>query len=198
VTDNNLSPAVIPASQIERQILLLRGQRVILATDLARMYGVPAKQLNQAVRRNADRFPEDFVFQLSKSEADALSRSRFLTLNNPEILKSQIVTSRWGGARRALPYAFTEHGVIMAANLLRSPRAVKVSVYVVRVFVQLREMLSAHKELAVKLNEVERKLQKHDGQITALIDAIRQLMATPEAATKSPIGYHTEAKRGKK
>jgi hypothetical protein len=189
---------VIPIANIEHRILLIRGQRVILASDLAAMYGVAVRQLNQAVARNAERFPDDFVFQLTKSEAIALSRSQSVILNDPENLKSQNVTSSWGGPRRALPYAFTEHGVIMAANLLRSGQAVKVSVYVVRAFVKLREFLSTHRELASKLNELESKLQDHDQQIIALIDAIRSLMSEPKAKAKPPIGYITEAKKLRK
>jgi hypothetical protein len=189
---------VIPIGNIEHSILLIRGHRVILAADLAAMYGVPVKRLNEQVKRNIDRFPEDFVLQLTKAEADAYSRSQFPTSNDGHNLKSQIATSSWGGPRRALPYAFTEHGVIMAANLLRSGQAVKVSVYVVRAFVKLREFLSTHRELASKLNELESKLQDHDQQIIALIDAIRSLMSEPKAKAKPPIGYITEAKKLRK
>ena len=162
------------------------------------MYGVPVRQLNQAVKRNSSRFPDDFVFQLSKAEADMLSRSQIVTLIEPANLKSQNVTSSWGGARRALPYAFTEHGALMAANLLKSSQAVKVSVYVVRAFVKLRELLSTHRELSVKLNQLEAKLQDHDEQIIALIDAIRSLMEEPEEPPKPPIGYQTEARESRK
>lgn len=195
--------------QIEKDILLIRGQRVILASDLARLYMVPVKRLNEQVKRNRARFPDDFIFQLTKAEAETAARLKpqaatanitgpqSVILNDPKNLKSQIATSRWGGPRRALPYAFTEHGAIMAANLLRSERAVKVSVFVVRAFVKLRETFAAHRELAVKLNELESKLQNHDGQIRALIDAIRSLMAEPRGRRKPPIGYQTESKRRK-
>lgn len=201
---------IIPIGEIEQRILLIRGQRVILAADLARMYGVPVKQLNQAIGRNAGRFPDDFVFQLTPEESDALTRyqsgalnepddlrSQIVTSNNPKTLRSQTVISKTGrGGTRYLPYAFTEHGAIMAANLLRSPQAVKVSVYVVRAFVKLRELLSNHRELAVKLGELESKLQNHDEQIISLINAIRSLMTEPPKS-KPPIGYHTESKRRK-
>jgi hypothetical protein len=197
-TGTSLEP-VIPIGNIEHSILLIRGQRVILAADLAAMYGVPVKRLNEQVKRNIDRFPEDFVLQLTRAEANAISRSQFVTLDGPERLRSQIATSNPGrGGQRYLPYAFTEHGVIMAANLLRSEQAVKVSVYVVRAFVKLRELLSTHKELATKLNELEAKLQDHDQQIIALIDAIRSLMSEPKAKGKPPIGYITEAKKFRK
>lgn len=175
-----IEPVVLTA-QIEQQILMVRGCRVILDVDLARLYGASTKRLNEAVRRNRDRFPEDFMFRLTPAEHSAL--------------RSQIATSIGGrGGRRYEPYAFTEYGAIMAANLLRSEQAVKVSVFVVRAFVKLREMLSAHRELAAKLGELESKLQDHDGQIIALIDAIRSLMSEPYARRKAPIGYHTESK----
>jgi hypothetical protein len=183
--------AIVPAGQIEQSILLIRGQRVILASDLARMYGVPVKRLNEQVRRNSARFPGDFVFQLTEAEADAALRSQIATLDTSD-LKPQDATSRRGRHAKYLPYAFTEHGALMAANVLRSAQAVKVSVYVVRAFVKLREMLSAHRELAAKLGELERKLQDHDEQIISLINAIRHLMAEPDGPARPPIGFHTE------
>jgi hypothetical protein len=171
--------AIIPVDHVQQRILLIRGQRVLLAADLALLFGVPVRRLNEQVRRNADRFPNDFVFQLTKAESET-------------ILKSQIATSSWGGARRALPYAFTEHGVVMAANVLRSPAAVKASIFVVRAFVKLRELLGTHAQLASKLTELERKLEKHDDQIIAIIDAIRELMQPPDDPPRKPIGFHTE------
>jgi hypothetical protein len=175
--------AIIPIERIESVILLIRGQRVIVDADLAVLYGVSTRRFNEQVRRNLNRFPHDFMFQLSPQEktevvanCDHLHRLKF----SPQ-----------------LPYAFTEHGVIMAANLLRSPKAVKVSVYVVRAFVKLREVLSTHKELAQKLAQLESKLQNHDEQIIALIDAIRELMTEPEPPAKPPIGFVTE-ERGRK
>lgn len=186
-------PAAFPVAQIEQRILVVRGQRIILAADLARMYGVPVKRLNEQVKRNTDRFPVDFVFQLTREEADAFSRSQFATLNSTGRPWSQNGTSRRGSNRKYLPYAFTEHGAMMAANVLKSSRAAKISVYVVRAFVKLRELLSTHRELSVKLTELEAKLQDHDEQIIALIEAIRALMNEPEAPPKPPIGFQTEA-----
>ena len=182
-TSRRTKPAkgeIAPVGKIEGSILLIRGQRVILDSDLAELYGVETKVLNQAVKRNADRFPEDFMFPLSQEELKSL--------------RSQIVTSKGRGGRRYAPYAFTEHGAIMAANLLNSPRAVQVSVYVVRAFVRLRNLLLQNKELAAKLTELERKLQKHDREIIALVEAIRQLMAPPDPP-KTKIGFHAEIKK---
>ena len=187
----------IPTERIEQRILVIRGQRVLLAEDLARLYGVSVKRLNEQVKRNADRFPEDFIFQLSKSEVEALSRSQIATLDNRRILKSQIATSKRGGNVKYLPYAFTEHGALMAANVLKSERAAQISVFVVRAFVKLRELLVNHRDLADKLDELEQRLQAHDHQIGGLIDAIRSLMTPPAEKKKPPIGYHTEAKRRK-
>ena len=144
--------------------------------DLAALYGVTTARLNEQVRRNAERFPEDFMFQLGKQEFAALM--------------SQIATSNSGrGGRRKLPYAFTEHGAIMAASVLSSPRAVEVSVYVVRAFVRLRELLASNKELAKKLDELEHKLSSHDTTIVQLVNAIRDLMAPPAPKKKRSIGF---------
>lgn len=171
--------AIVPSGRIEQSILLMRGQKVMLDADLAALYGVTTTRLNEQVRRNRRKFPDDFMFQLTREE-----------FNN---LKSQSATSRstWGG-RRKLPLAFTEHGAIMAASVLNSERAVKVSVYVVRAFVKLREMLAAHKQLAAKLDELERELQKHDRQIIELVKVIRQLMEPPEPPRRKPIGFASE------
>ena len=139
---------VVAVDAIASRILTLRGQRVIVDTDLATLYGVPTKRLNEQVRRNAERFPADFMFALSQEEWDAL-RSQSATLK----------TGR-GQHRKYLPYAFTEHGAIMAATVLNSPRAVEVSIYVVRAFVQLRELLAGHKELAKRLNELETRMER--------------------------------------
>jgi phage regulator Rha-like protein len=167
-------PVKLSVGLIEKRIFLIRGHKVILSIDLAELYGVEPKVLNQAVKRNIERFPSDFMFQLTYQE--------FANL------KSQIVTSSWGGLRRAMPYAFTEHGAIMVASVLNSPRAVEISVYVVRAFVRLREYLSSHKELAQKLTELEKKIETHDEAIQALIDAIRQLMTPPDKPRRR-IGY---------
>ena len=160
---------------VESRILVVRQQKVILDRDLAELYGVPVKQLNQAIKRNRERFPADFVFQLTSKE--------------DQILRSQIVTSSSGyGGRRYPPYAFTEHGAIMAATVLNSPKAVEMSVFVVRAFVRLREMLANNRQLAAKINELDRRLETHDTAIQELIEAIKQLM-TPEEGTKRKIGF---------
>lgn len=173
--------ALVPAERIAQSILLLRGQKVLLDTDLAELYGVTTKRFNEQVRRNLERFPGDFMFQLTQAEWESL-RSQFATLK----------TGR-GQHRKYLPYAFTEHGAIMAATILNSPRATEVSVYVVRAFVQLRDLLAGNKELAAKLAEletrIERKLDSHDQAIAGLIDAIRELMRPPEPSKKRPIGF---------
>jgi hypothetical protein len=163
--------AHIPVEQITRAIVILRGHRVLLDRELAGLYGVETRVLNQAVRRNAERFPEDFRFQLTAPEAGA-SRSQ-----------SVILKPGRGHNIKFLPYAFTEHGAIMAATVLNSPRAVEMSIYVVRAFVQLRELLSSNKELAKRLDQlearIEKKLATHDEAIAAMLSAIRELMNPP-------------------
>jgi len=151
------------AERIERRIFLLRGQRVMLSPDLAQLYDVEARALVQAVKRNLDRFPADFMFQLNDQEFRSL--------------KSQIVTSSWGGLRRAAPYAFTEQGVAMLSSVLRSKRAIRVNVEIMRAFVRLRQMLASHADLARKLDTLERK---YDTQFKVVFDAIRELMKPPE------------------
>ncbi len=165
------SAAVVAIEAIASRILLLRSQRTILDTDLATLYGVTTRRLNEQVRRNAERFPADFMFRLTPEEWESL-RSQFATLK----------TGR-GRHRKYLPYVFTEHGAIMAATVLNSPRAVEVSIYVVRAFVQLRDLLTGRKELAKRLHQIEarmeRKLSSHDQAIAGILDAIRELMAAP-------------------
>ncbi|OGP57858.1 MAG: DNA-binding protein [Deltaproteobacteria bacterium RBG_13_61_14] len=165
-----------PLKPIESLILVIRGQRVMLDADLAILYGVPTRVLNQAVKRNLDRFPPEFMFKI--------------TLDQAKSLRSQFVTSNAGrGGRRYSPYAFTEHGAIMAANVLNSPRAIQASVHVVRAFVKLREMLGTHKELAHKFAQLERRLDSHDESIQVLLAAIRQLM-DPKQPPRRRIGFH--------
>ena len=167
----------IPVERIEQVIFFIRGQKVIIDTDLAVLYGVPTKVLNQAVKRNQSRFPADFVFQLAHDEVEALNRS-------------QIVTgSQKHRDPRFPPYAFTEHGAIMAASVLNSSRAVEVSVYVVRAFVKLREVLATHKELARKVTELENRVAGHDEDIIALVKTIRKLMSPPRPKKSRPIGF---------
>ncbi len=165
--------AALSPQALAGRIFIIRGQRVMLDANLAELYEVETRVLNQAVKRNVRRFPLDFMFQLSSDEfAD---------------LKSQNVMSSWGG-RRTLPYAFTEHGAIMAASVLNSDRAVEMSVYVVRAFVQLRELMVNHKALAQKLAELERRVSDHDHSLSDVIDALRELMVTPKARNR-PIGF---------
>jgi len=187
----------MPIGKIEQSILLIRGEKVILDTDLAELYGLKTKVLNQAVKRNIDRFPDDFMFQLTWEEAKAL-RSQSVTLDGQDGVpgsRSQTVTLRRGRNIKYRPRAFTEHGAIMAASMLNSPRAVKVSVYVVRAFVRLRRMLAGHRELAAKLDKLERQVGKHDRQIMVLVDAIRQLMEPPPETPRKRIGFQSEQER---
>ena len=183
--------ALIPTERIAQIIFVIRGQKVITDADLAALYGVPTKRFNEQVRRNLERFPEDFMFQLTEEEFAAL-RSHFATSNEKPAGR---------GGRRYLPFAFTEHGAIMAATILNSPRATEVSVYVVRAFVGLREMLSGHKELALRLSELERrmeyKFESHDQAIAGILNAIRELMRPPEKP-KRPIGFITSEEKPKK
>ncbi len=170
---------IIPIGQIEGRIFVLRGKRVMLDSDLAALYGVTTSRLNEQVSRNPDRFPGDFSFSMEKHEVTNLM--------------SQIATSsenqRRHGGRRKAPRVFTEHGAIMAASVLNTPRAVEVSVFVVRAFVKLRELSATHKELGQKLDELERKVSGHDQAIAGLINAIRELMTPPEPKKKRPIGF---------
>ncbi len=174
-----VSTLVSPESVAQR-ILLIRGHKVMIDADLADLYGVPTKALNQAVRRNLERFPPDFMFQLTAEEKQGV------VTNCDHLAKLKFSSS--------LPNAFTEHGALMLGNVLKSSRAVEISLLVVRTFVQLREMLSTHKELATKLEELERKISSHDQAIAGLIDAIRQLMQVP-AGSSRPIGFTADINR---
>jgi hypothetical protein len=170
----------VPIERIENRILLVRGHKVLIDADLAALYGVETRMLNQAVKRNAERFPADFMFQLSAKELEAW-RSHFV-MSNP-------------GARMGLrrtPFAFTEHGALMAGTVLNSPRAVQTSLYVVRAFVRLRQFLATHKNLARRLAEHEKKLASHDQAIAGLMNTIRSLLAPPEPSRRRPIGFVTQ------
>jgi hypothetical protein len=184
-----MSPALVSVERIERAILIVRGHKVMLDADLAALYGVETRVLMQAVKRNLERFPKDFMFQLNNQVVVAL--------------KSQSVISNppGRGGRRSMPNAFTEHGALMAATVLNSPRAVEMSLYVVRAFVRMREVLATHKELAKKLEALEKKTEalalKHDAlatttraQFKEVIEALRALMTPPEPK-KRPIGFVT-------
>ena len=172
---------VIPVALIEKKIYLIRGLKVMLDSDLAKLYGVSVKVLNQGVKRNISRFPEDFMFQLTKEEYDSL--------------RSQIVTLKTGRGkhRKYLPYVFTEQGVAMLSSVLHSERAIQVNIAIMRAFVKLRQILSTHKEIAYKLTELERKVEKHDKEIKAIFDAIRQLMRPPEKPQRR-IGFVQKGK----
>ena len=175
---------------IESVIHTVRGEKVILDADLARIYGVTTKRLNEQVKRNARRFPPDFAFRLSKTELDHLAGQSGTSDQSDN--RSQIATgSQKHRDPRFLPYAFTEHGALMAANVLNSPQAVEMSVLVVRAFVRMRQLLAAHKELTGKLSELERKVGTHDEQIQAIFEAIRQLMTPPEKKRRK-IGFLVE------
>jgi hypothetical protein len=169
---------------IESRIVFIRGVRVLLDSDLAELYGVTAKRLNEQVKRNAERFPRDFMFRLTAAEYEAL-RSQFAT------------SKKARGGRRYLPFVFTEHGAIMAASVLNSDRAVEMSLFVVRAFVRLREMLRGHRELVDKLSELELKLDTHDHAIQEILDTIRELMEPPDKPQK-PIGFRIESRAATK
>jgi len=173
------------AVQVERRIYLIRREKVMLDYDLAELYGVPTRTLNQAVKRNRDRFPEDFMFQLSTPEARAL-RSQIVILDAPHRL-SQLATGKRGQHSKYLPNAFTEQGVAMLSSVLRSKRAVQVNIAIMRTFVWLREMLLSNANLACKLEELEKK---YDAQFRVVFDAIRELMTPPESP-KRQIGFHS-------
>lgn len=168
------------AKPIESKILFIRDQKVILDSDLAELYGVTVKQLNQQIKRNWERFPKDFLFRLSSKEQQSL-RSQFVTSSSSH------------GGRRYLPYAFTEHGAIMAATVLNSERAVEMSVFVVRAFVRMREALASNQQIMAKLGELEGRLEAHDTDIQQLIDAIKELMTPPDPKSR-PIGFEVPAK----
>jgi len=162
---------IIPSERFENLILLIRGQKVILSTDLSNLYEVEPRALIQAVKRNIERFPSDFMFKLDDQEVSNL--------------KSQIVISSWGGARRANPYAFTEQGVAMLSSVLNSKRAIQANIEIMRSFVRIRQILSTHHKLAQKLTELEKK---YDGQFKVVFDVLRKLM-TVESKPKRRIGF---------
>ncbi len=167
--------AIVPIEHIEQQIFLIRGQKVMLDVHLARLYGVPTKRLKEQVRRNRQRFPGDFLFRLTGEEFLNL-RSHFATSRNEH------------GGTRYLPFAFTEQGVAMLSSVLNSERAIQVNIAVMRAFVKIREFLSTHKDLALKLEQLEQKYETHDKKIKAVFEAIRQLMAPPKKP-KYRIGF---------
>jgi phage regulator Rha-like protein len=184
-------------------IFVIRGQKVMIDESLARLYGVETKVFNQAVKRNIDRFPEDFMFRLTREESDSL-RFQFETLNedvlrsqnvtlNEDVLRSQNATLKQGRGqhRKYLPYVFTEQGVAMLSSVLNSKRAIQVNILIMRTFAKLKEMISAHKELAYKMRELERKVGRHDEEISVIIDVMKKLMHEPDQPKKG-IGFHVK------
>jgi phage regulator Rha-like protein len=169
--------SVVPAERIEKSILLIRGQKVMLDRDLADLYGVETRVLKQAVRRNIARFPEDFMFELTEDENRAL--------------RPQIVTLKRGQHSKYPPFAFTEQGVAMLSSVLNSDRAIEVNIQIMRAFVRLRQMLATHKQLARKLAELEQHLESHDQQIQTIFEAIRQLMS-PSETSRRKIGFEVK------
>ncbi|MBC8458823.1 MAG: ORF6N domain-containing protein [Deltaproteobacteria bacterium] len=180
-----------PQRAIESSIIEIRGSKVILDTDLAAIYGVQTFRFNEAVKRNRDRFPSDFMFQLTKEEVTSLT-------------SQNAMSKRGRGGRRTLPYAFTEHGAVMAANILKSPRAVQMSVFVVRAFVKMREMLIGQRDLAKKLADLEERLtERLDIHETAIVEVLRQVMTLltptkkPPIKPKKKIGFEVKESKGR-
>jgi hypothetical protein len=173
--DSLLPQKVISIESIEQRIYRVRGQKIILGADLAQLYGVTTKRLNEQVKRNRDRFPGDFMFRLNSEESRSILASR-----------SQIATLKRGQNLKYAPYAFTEHGTLMVANVLNSPVAVYASIQVVRAFVRLREIAATHKDLVQKLEQMEKK---YDRQFKVVFDAIRELMAPPASTSRQQIGF---------
>ena len=184
-----MSKEIIPLGRIAQCILYLRGQKkIILDRDLAVLYGVETRILNQAVKRNAGRFPDDFMFKLTREEIGRISQAVTSSLD-PQRSRSQFVILKRGENIKYRPYAFTEQGVAMLSSVLKSERAVKVNIAIMRAFVRLRQTLETNRELAQKFAELERRIGKHDEEIDAIIEAIRQLMVPPEKPRRE-IGFH--------
>ncbi len=170
-----INAATLNDSVIQNKIYIIRGQKVMLDSDLAEMYGVLTKALKQAVRRNIERFPEDFMFELTKEEADNFLRSQFVTLKQGEHLKY-------------LPFAFTEHGVLMLSSILRSERAVQVNIQIMRVYTKMKELLFLHKDILLKLEKLENKTGRHDEEIKTIFAVIKKMIAQPKTKTER-IGF---------
>ncbi len=166
---------IVPVEKIENRILLIRGEKVIIDADLAKFYGVPTKRLNEQVKRNKGRFPKDFMFRLSSDEKAKV------VANCDHLNKLKY--------SKALPYAFTEHGAIMAASVLNTPNAIEVSVFIVRAFIKLRQLLASHKELQRKMSQIEGRLTDHDEQIIELINLVKSLLSPKTPPKKRRIGF---------
>jgi hypothetical protein len=191
-------PRALSLEVIATKILFIRGQRVMLDRDLARLYGVSLKVLNQAVKRNIQRFPSDFMYRLTLQEVKD-SRSQIVTLNSElsmvqEVgdLESGNITSKQGQNIKYLPYAFTEQGVAMLSSVLNSERAIRVNIMIMRAFVKLKELLLTHKDLAEKIAELEKKYDTHDDKIQLIFEAIRKLLEPQPEPKKPPIGFHRD------
>ncbi len=189
-----MNKEIVPADQIASRIRNFRGEKVLLDFDLAALYGVETRVLNQAVKRNAERFPSDFMFQLSVEETEMISQRVTSSAGQTVSDSSQIVMSPGKHrGKRYRPYAFTEQGVAMLSSALNSERAIKVNIAIMRAFVKLRQILETNRELAKKFSELERRVGKHDEEIDAILEAIRQLMAPPDRPRRE-IGFHVREK----
>jgi phage regulator Rha-like protein len=177
--ENMTTEILIPTETVISKIFFIRNQKVILDTDLAKLYGVETKVLNQSVRRNLRRFPDDFMFQLTKEENTSL--------------RSQFVTLKKGQHSKYLPYVFTEHGVAMLSSVLNSERAIEINILIMRAFVKLREIISTHKKVEEKLKEIDEKLEEHDEHIVKIIEIINRLLMPPEKPIKK-IGFEVKEK----
>lgn len=181
------SSATITPERVQNVIYVIRGERVMVDRDLATLYGVSSKAFNQSVKRHKDRFPEDFMFQLTVEEARSWWLERMATH-----LRSQSVTLKRGQHLKYRPHVFTEHGILMLSSVLNSERAIRVNIEIMRAFVRLRTLVAAHRDLTDKLTELERRVTRHDGHIRAIFEAVRQLMTPPPAKVKQ-IGFRPKA-----
>ncbi len=189
-----MNKEIVPADQIASRIRNFRGEKVLLDFDLAALYGVETRVLNQAVKRNADRFPSDFMFQLSVEETEMISQRVTSSAGQTVSDSSQIVMSPGKHrGKRYRPYAFSEQGVAMLSSVLNSERAIKVNIAIMRAFVKLRQILDTNREFAKKFSELEQRVGKHDEEIDAILEAIRQLMAPP-GRPRREIGFHVREK----
>ncbi len=185
---------ILPAERIQSRIVVLRGQRVLLDADLAAIYEVPTKRLIEQMKRNIVKFPEDFVFQLTREEWSAVLASKVSVVANKQDTNMWSQNATASPQRRrltSLPYAFTEHGALQVANILNSPAAAQMSIAVIRAFVQLRALMVDHKTLRAKLAELDARVGAHDEQLAAIVEAIRELAIPVESSNKRKIGYHS-------